>query len=160
VVDLKTGTIDTLCGTGRKLHDGDGGPYKKASLLGPRAVAVGPDGSLFVCEREGNCVRKIDFKAGTIDRIAGTTRKGYGGDGGPARDATFNGPKELDVDAKGNVYVVDTENNAIRRIDAATGVVTTLAGSGKQGGDGDGGPADKATLGRPHGVRVGPDGSV
>lgn len=160
VLDPTTGTIDTFCGTGEKKHTGDGGPYKQASILGARAVAVGPDGSIFICEREGNSIRRIDFETGTIERYAGTGKKGYTGDGGPALQATFNGPKELDVDRDGNVYVVDTENQAIRRIDAKTGVITTVAGTGKRGNTGDGGSATKATLGRPHGVAVGPDGAI
>jgi streptogramin lyase len=162
VVDLKTGTIDTLCGTGKGAATGDGGPVKAASLLGPRAVAVGPDGCLYVVERNGHSVRKIDFAKGTIDRYAGTGKKGYTGDNSPAKDATFDGPKEIDIDRHGNVYVVDTENEAIRRIDAKTGIVTTVAGKGKSKtpGLGDGGPATTATLGRPHGVAVGPDGAL
>jgi streptogramin lyase len=162
VVDLKAGTIATLAGNGKKVSAGDGGPLKDVTFAGPRAVAVGPDGSLYVVEREGNGVRRIDFAAGTITRFAGTGKKGYTGDGGPAKDATFDGPKEIDIDRDGNVYVVDTENEAIRRIDAKTGVVTTVAGKGrtKTPGLGDSGPATAATLGRPHGVAVGPNGAV
>jgi streptogramin lyase len=162
VVDLKAGTIDTLCGTGKGASTGNGGPFKAASLLGPRAVAVDPAGRLYVVERNGHGVRRIDFTAGTIERFAGTGKRGYTGDGGPAKDATFDGPKEIDIDTDGNVYVVDTENEAIRRIDAKAGVVTTVAGKGrtKTPGLGDGGPATAATLGRPHGVAVGPDGAL
>jgi streptogramin lyase len=163
VLDLKTGTIGTACGaSGKKATAGDGGPIAKATLNGPRAVAMGRDGSLFVVEREGNGVRRIDFPSGTIDRFAGTGKKGYSGDGGPAKAATFDGPKEIDVDANGNVFIVDTENEAIRRIDAKTGTVTTVAGKGrtKTPGQGDGSPATAATLGRPHGVAIGPDGAV
>jgi streptogramin lyase len=162
VIDLKAGTIGTACGTsGKKATAGDGGPVAKATLNGPRAVAVGPDGSLFVVEREGNCVRRIDFAKGTIERFAGTGKKGFTGDGGPAKDATFDGPKEIDIDKNGTVFVVDTENETIRRIDAKTGIVTTAAGKGrtKSPGRGNGGPATAATLGRPHGVAV-RDGAV
>ncbi len=162
VVDLKTGTIATLCGTGKGASTGDGGPFKSASLLGPRAVAYGPDGCLYIVERNGHCVRRIDFKKGTIERYAGTGKRGYTGDGGKALAATFDGPKEIDIDKEGNVYIVDTENEAIRRIDAKTGIVTTVAGKGrtKTPGLGDGGPATQATLGRPHGVAIGPDGAI
>ena len=160
VLDLTSGKIDTICGDGKKQQTGDGGLYKQASLLGPRAVAIGPDGNLHICEREGNAIRKVDFKSGKIERVAGTGKKGYTGDGGPALEATFNGPKEIDVDKEGNVFVVDTENQAIRRIDAKSGKVSTVAGSGKLGNTGDGGPATKAALGRPHGVVAGPDGSI
>lgn len=162
VVDLKTGVINTLIGTGKGASTGDGGPVKDGAVLGPRAVAVGPDGHLYIVERNGHSVRRIDFARGVIERFAGTGQRGYGGDNGPALAATFDGPKEIDIDKAGNVYVVDTENEAIRRIDAKTRIVTTVAGKGrtKTPGRGDGGPATAATLGRPHGVAVGPDGAL
>lgn len=162
VVDLKTGVITTFAGDGTKKSAGDGGPLAKATFAGPRAVAVGPDGLVYVVEREGNSVRRADPAKGTIERFAGTGKKGFAGDGGKALDATFDGPKEIDIDAAGNVYVVDTENEAIRAINAKTGVITTVAGKGrsKTPGLGDGGPATAATLGRPHGVAVGPDGAL
>jgi sugar lactone lactonase YvrE len=162
VVDLKSGTIDTLVGTGLGASTGDGGPLKEAQVLGPRAVALDPGGRLYIVERNGHTVRRIDLARKTIDRFAGTGKKGYSGDGGQARDATFDGPKEIDIDKDGNVYVVDTENEAIRRIDGRTGIITTVAGKGrtKTPGSGDGGPATAATLGRPHGVAVGPDGAL
>jgi hypothetical protein len=161
-VDIEKGTIRTVAGNGTSLSAGDGGLLKDATFAGSRAVAVGPDKCLYVVEREGNSVRKIDFRKGTIDRFAGTGRKGYTGDGGTARDATFDGPKELTIDKSGNVFVVDTENDAIRRIDGKTGIITTVAGTGKSKtpGLGDGGPATAATLGRPHGAAVGPAGAL
>ena len=160
--DISRGDIRTAVGNGKKLSAGDGGPLKDATFAGPRAVAFGSDKCLYVVEREGNCVRKIDFKKETIERFAGTGKKGYTGDGGAAKDATFDGPKELDIDKDGNVFVVDTENEVIRRIDAKTGIITTVAGKGrsKTPGLGDGGSATAATLGRPHGVAIGPDGAV
>ncbi len=160
VLDLTSGKIDTFCGDGKKQQMGDGGPFKQASLMGPRAVAIGPDGNLYICEREGNAIRRVDFKSGKIERVAGTAKKGYTGDSGPALEATFNGPKEIDIDKAGNIYVVDTENQAIRKIDAKSGKISTIAGSGKLGNTGDGGPATKAMLSRPHGVVAAPDGAV
>jgi sugar lactone lactonase YvrE len=162
VVDLAARTIDTLAGNGKGVSAGDGGPVKDATFFGPRAVAMGPDGALYVVERNGNAVRKIDLKQSTVARYAGTGKKGYTGDGGKAFDATFDGPKEIDIDRDGHVFVVDTENEAIRRIDAKTGIVTTVAGKGrtKTPGLGDGGKATDATLGRPHGVAVAPDGTL
>jgi streptogramin lyase len=162
VVDLGAGTIDTLAGNGKGVSAGDGGALKDATFNGPRAVAVHPDGSLFAVERNGHSIRRVDLKSGTVTRFAGTGKRGYTGDGGKATLATFDGPKEIDIDGDGNVFVVDTENEAIRRIDAKTGVINTVAGKGrtKSPGLGDGGRATDATLGRPHGVAVGPDGAI
>jgi sugar lactone lactonase YvrE len=116
-------------------------------------VAFGRDGAMYICEREGNRVRKVDPATGVITTIAGSGQKGYTGDGGPAAAATFNGPKWIHVGLDGHVYVVDTENHCVRQINSATGVIRTVAG-GHLGPDGDGGPADKAGMDRPHGCWV------
>jgi sugar lactone lactonase YvrE len=158
-LDLPTGRIATFAGTGRARHDGDGGPAAKAAIAGARAVDVGPDGSVYILEREGNSLRVVRPETATITTIAGTGARGYTGDGGPAASATFNGPKELAVDQAGNIWIVDTENHAIRVVDAATRRIRTVAGTGRQGGDGDGGPPTSARLDRPHGVAVAADGT-
>lgn len=157
VIDLPTGRIDTFAGTGAPRHDGDGGPATQAGVFGARAVAVAPDGSVYVMERQGSSIRRI--RDGIIGTVAGTGARGYAGDGGDARRAVFAAPKEMALDAVGNIYVVDTENHAIRMIDAATWIVRTIAG-GTQGPHGDGGLATHAGLARPHGAAVGPDGAV
>jgi sugar lactone lactonase YvrE len=159
-VELASGVITTFAGSGLARHEGDGGLASRCSIWGARAVDVGPEGTVYILEREGNTLRAVDKLTGLITTVAGTGRKGYSGDGWPARQATFNGPKELAVDRSGNLFVVDTENHAIRVIDHATGLIRTLAGTGQHGGTGDGGPADRGLLDRPHGVAVGPDGRV
>jgi DNA-binding beta-propeller fold protein YncE len=142
VVNLASRAIETFAGTGEAQHDGDGGPAAKAAVFGARAVAFAPDGSLYVMERQGSCIRRI--RDGVIETVAGTGARGYAGDGGDARLAVFDAPKEMAVDPEGNIYVVDTENHAIRLIDAGTWVVTTIASG----------------LARPHGALVAPDGSL
>jgi DNA-binding beta-propeller fold protein YncE len=142
VVDLSTGTIGTFAGTGAAQHDGDGGPAAAAGIFGARAVAFAPNGSLYVMERQGSCIRRIHDHV--IETVAGTGARGYAGDGGEAGMAVFDAPKEMAVDPDGNIYVVDTENHAIRLIDARTWIVTTIASG----------------LARPHGAVVAPDGSV
>jgi sugar lactone lactonase YvrE len=158
-VDLTTGLISTFAGTGLERHDGDDGPAQQASIWGARAVEVSQDGAVYILEREGNSLRRVDPATGLISTIAGTGAKGYSGDGGPAAKATFNGPKDLAVDRAGNLLIVDTENHAIRFIDSTTGTIRTVAGTGRAGGAGDGGLASMAQLDRPHGVAVGRDGT-
>lgn len=149
VVDLASGVIQTFAGTGEGKHDGDGGPATQAGIFGARAVATAPDGSLYVMERQGSSIRQI--RDGIIRTVAGTGTRGYAGDGADAAAAVFNAPKEMALDAAGNIFVVETENHAIRRIDAKTWIVTTICGDGKPGPHG---------LARPHGAAFGPDGAL
>ena len=157
-LDLATGVITTFAGNGDKARTGDGLPATEASIFGARAVCGDGRGNTYICEREGNGVRKVGA-GGIMSTFAGTGEGGYSGDGGPALAATWGAPKALRCDAHGNVLVVDTENHAIRRIDAVTGVVTTVAG-GRHGGSGDGGPASAAGLDRPHGCCVDTQGNL
>jgi hypothetical protein len=152
VVDLASGIINTFAGSGDGGASGDGGPASRATLFGPRALAFGPTGDLYICLRNNHKVRKVEIHTGIIRTVAGTGERGYTGDDGPALQAMFNGPKEIAVDRHNNILLVDTENHCIRRIEAASGLVTTVAGSGQAGGGGDGGPATVAALKRPHGA--------
>jgi streptogramin lyase len=160
VVDLASGTIWTFAGTGEAEHSGDGGPATKAGIYGARAVKVAADGTVFVLERQGSTLRAVDPRSGVITTLAGTGVRSYTGDNGPALAATFDAPKELTIDGGGNLLIVDTENHAIRKIDIRSNTVATVVGSGRQGGDGDGGPATSAALDRPHGAAVATDGSI
>src|SRR3954447_25637312 len=159
VVDLASGVIDTFAGTGVAEHGGDGGPAREARIFGARAVKIAADGTVYILERQGSSLRAVDPATGIIATIAGTTGRGYSGDGGPAVAAVFDAPKEMAIDLDGNLLIVDTENHAIRRIDRAGGIVTTVAG-GHRGGEGDGGLATEAGLDRPHGAIVGPSGTI
>ncbi len=154
-VDLRTGVIATVCGNGQPGGLGDGDPAAEASINGARAVAVGPDGNIYVCERSGNRIREIDHR--TPDHsyhLRRTGKSGYTGDGKASILATFNGPKWIYAGERGTLYVVDTENHCVRRIDPDTGVVTTLIGCGIKGYSGDGGKGTDARLNRPHGCCV------
>jgi streptogramin lyase len=159
MVDLAKGTISTFAGDGKGKHSGDGGPAGLASIHGARAVEVSPDGTIWILERQGNTLRAVDPKSGVINVRAGTGKAGYTGDGGLAIEATFNGPKEMCFDKAGNIYVVDTENHAIRRIDSVTRRMTTVAGDGHRPGPGES-HATTERLDRPHGVAEAPDGSI
>ncbi len=157
-LDIESGIISTFAGTGEKEHTGDGGKASDAGIFGARAICVDGRGNTYVCEREGNTIRRIDAN-GIITTVAGTGEKGYSGDGGPAVECEFNGPKAIRCDVEGNVLIVDTENHAIRKYDADSGIITTVAG-GHEGPDGDCGPAVGAGLARPHGVVVDGDGAM
>jgi DNA-binding beta-propeller fold protein YncE len=158
-VDLRTGLISTFAGTGEKSRAGDGKRAIDASLMGPRAVCMDTLGNTYICEREGNGVRKVNAQ-GILTTIAGAEAvRGYTGDGGPALAATWGAPKAMRCDLQNNIIVVDSENNAVRRIDARTGIVTTIAG-GHAGDDGDGGPATAAGLARPHGCGLDAAGNL
>jgi DNA-binding beta-propeller fold protein YncE len=155
-VDFSTGMIETYGGTGERQPTPDGAPVKTAPLNGPRTMSFDRDGNLYLALREGNAIYRIASKAGTIHHLAGTGEQGYSGDGGPARLAKLAGPKGLAYGG-GRLYVADTESHVIRSIDLATGVITTVLGTGLRG---DGPEPDplRCALSRPHGVLVDADG--
>ncbi|HWB09141.1 MAG TPA: hypothetical protein VG826_07955 [Pirellulales bacterium] len=161
-VDPKTGRIETIAGTGEKRLPRDGSEAAGEALFGPRALFVLGD-NLWIALREGNSIWRLDLGQGILHHEAGTGAKGYFGDGGPARKATFDGPKGIALTKDGNeLIVVDTENQAIRAVDLHHDLIHTLAGRGPaaRGYAGDGESATQATLDRPHGVCIGPDGNI
>jgi hypothetical protein len=160
-VDLAAETISTIAGTGDKTLPRDGQLAHGNPIFGPRALFI-KENTLWIALREGHSVWTMDFTTGRLSHIAGTGKRGYSGDGGPALDGTFDGPKGIAIGPEGHAYVVDTENQVIRKINTQSGVITTIAGRGPEaaGYGGDGGPSTAAMLDRPHGVCVGPDGAV
>ena len=137
--------IVTIAGTGKDEFSGDGGPALKAGVGQPFGLEIGPDGALYYCEFSNHIVRRLDLKTNSLTTVAGTGRKaGYAGDGGPATKALMNQPHELRFDADGNYYISDMLSQAVRRVDGKTGVMTSVAGTGKTGFAGDGGPATAA----------------
>lgn len=156
-VDLKKGTIDTFLGTGDRGPTPDG-PAKGVPVNGPRAIDFDSAGNLYLVLREGNSVYKVDPSM-QIKRVAGTGQKGLTGDGGPAVAANLNGPKGVSISHDGAMYLADTENHAIRKVDLKTGVITTVAGTGVHGDGPDGDPL-KCKMNRPHGIFVDSKGVV
>ncbi|MFH8555951.1 RICIN domain-containing protein [Streptomyces celluloflavus] len=146
------GTISTVAGTGSKGLKGDGGPAVSAQLNGPYAVAVDGAGDLYIADALNHKVRKVTAD-GTISTIAGTGTKGSGGDGGPAASAQLNTPSRVVVDSTGALYVADYNNHRVRKI-TTDGKISTVAGTGTKGSDGDGGPAASAQLNNPLGLVV------
>lgn len=159
-IDLTTGVITTMAGTGEKSPTPEGADFAPTTPLnGPRAIDFDPRGNLYLVLREGNKVLRVDAKTNKISLLAGTGVKGWTGDGGPAVKADLNGPKGVAWSRDGGVYIADTESHTIRRIDTKTGVITTVLGNGKRGDGGDGDPAACSTA-RPHGVFVDKKGRV
>ena len=150
---LDTGIIETYAGTGTAAATPDGAPLRGAPLNGPRTLALAANGDLYVALREGNAIYRIDTSSQTLRRIAGTGESGYTGDGGPALDAKLGGPKGLALGGDDALYVADTENHAIRRIDFKTMRIATVLGTGVRGDGPDGDPR-ACRLSRPHGVFV------
>jgi streptogramin lyase len=153
--ELNAQTIRTIAGTGRGVDGGDGGSALDTNLVQPFDVELGPDGALYICEFGAHRIRRLDLATNEITNFAGTGKAGYSGDGGPATQAMLNQPHELWFDRQRNIYFTDMRNHAIRKIAAETGVITTLAGNGKPGFGGDGGPAKDAQLNQPHSVCMG-----
>ena len=159
-VDLDTGRISTFSGTGKRKTSPDGSPLTNSSLKGPRALDRDANGDLWLALREGNAVYRLDMKASVIRHVAGTGKKGFTGNGGPAKDATLSGPKGIAVGPKGNVYLADTESHTVRVINLRTGRLELLAGDGKKGDGPGSGDALRCRMDRLHGIFVDKDGSV
>lgn len=146
--------VVTLAGTGVSGRAGDGGPAAEAQVGGPFGLVVGPDGAIYVCETTTHVIRRIDGKTQRIRTVAGSGVKGYAGDGGAATDARLNEPYEVRFDRSGNLYFVEMRNHVVRRVDARTGRISTVAGTGESGFSGDGGPATAARLNVPHSIAL------
>ena len=152
------GIISTIAGSGVNGHSGDGGPAVGARLNAPQGVAVDAAGNFYIADTSDNEIRKV-MPDGTITTVAGTGAAGFSGDGGPATSAQLSSPGGVAVDASGNLYVVDTGNNRLRKV-AEDGTMTTVAGTGTAGYSGDGGPATSAQLHSPAGVALSAAGNI
>lgn len=144
--------ITTAVGTGERGFAGDGGPAAQALLNGPFDIGFDRGGNLYFSDTFNHRIRRVEARSGIITTVAGSGQAGYGGDGGPATLAAFNEPYGIALDRAGNIYVADRHNHCVRRIDAASGIVTTFAGNGSAGYSGDGGPAARAGLVEPNGL--------
>ena len=158
-VNLRTGIITTFAGTGKAGDTPDGAPIAGTPLRGPRSLDFDRAGNLWLATREGNQVFRFDLKAGTIHHVAGTGKPGFTGNGGPAKEATLSGPKGIAIDADGNVWLADTESHSVRMVNARTGALELMAGTGRKGNGGDGDPLQCA-MARLHGIFVDADGAV
>jgi len=153
------GVISTIAG-GEQGFSGDGGPATDAQFDSPHGVAVDSNGNLYIADNRNSRIRKIDT-AGIISTIAGNGVKGFSGDGGPATAAQLYFPYDVAVDNSGNLFIADTTNNCIRKVDTA-GIISTIAGNGDGdwGFSGDGGPATAAQLDSPCGIAIDSNGNL
>ena len=159
-MDLKTGIVTTLAGNGAKGVPEDGAAAASAPLVDPRAVAADAEGNVYILERGGHALRVVD-RTGRIRTVVNRSgKKGAQGDGGPAIDATMNGPKHIAMDRDGGVLIADAENHLVRKYTPKDGRIVRVAGCGRKGAAGLGGPPLEIEMNRPHGICVAADGAI
>jgi sugar lactone lactonase YvrE len=163
-VNAADGKINTIAGSGDigiGSHSGDSGPAVDATLYYPYSVATSSSGVVYIADTNNHRIRRIDT-GGTIYTLAGSSTATFGGDGGQSYDAYLNYPADVAVDTEGNIYIADTFNHRIRKINASDGIINTVAGNGTAGYDAsqDGGPATAASLNTPFGVAVDAAGNI
>jgi DNA-binding beta-propeller fold protein YncE len=148
-----TRTVTTLLGTGVP-------GYSNTQVNNPYGIVFGPDGAVYFCDLDNQRIRRLDLQTNVVTTIAGSGEKGYRGDGGPATQASLNMPHEIQFDGAGNLYIAERDSHVIRKVEAKTRVISTVAGTGVGGFGGDGGPAVKAQLRQPHSIVFDRDGTL
>ena len=159
-VTALTGIVTLVVGSTSPGYSGDGGAATAARLRLPAAIVVAANGDMYIADTGNDAVRKVTAATGIATTYAGTGTTGYTGDGGAATSARLSGPQGLVLAANGDLYIADTGNNVIRRVTAATGVITTFAGTGTAGFLGDGGVATSARLNAPESVSISASGEL
>ncbi len=157
-----SGIITTVAGTpGSSGYSGDDGPATSAQLRWPETIFIDSSENIYIADTQNNCIRKVDGTTGIITTVAGDGTLGYSGDGGQATSAQLDLPYGLALDGSGNIFIADTWNHIIRKVDVATGIITTVAGTPDSPGySGDGGQATSAQLKLPCGVSVDGSGNI
>lgn len=159
IVNLSSGIIDRFAGSYTQNYTGDGGRANAATLNLPWGVTVAPDGELYIADQYNHCIRKVDLN-NVITTVIGNGNQGYQGDGGAALSAELNEPATIAIDVANNIYVADAGNNAVRKVNAATGIITTVVGNGQESFAGDGGPANMASLYGPYSLALDGPGNL
>jgi streptogramin lyase len=159
-MDAKTKVIATFAGTGTAGYSGDGGPAHKAQFKQPHSIQFGPDGNLYICDIGNHVIRKVDMKTGIISTFAGTGKAGATPDGAPIAGTPLKGPRSLDFDAQGNLWLAMREGNQVFKFDIKAGKIHHVAGTGAKGFTGNGGVAKLATLSGPKGIAIDAEGNA
>ena len=159
-MNLGARRISVVADNGTEGYSGDGGPATSAELSTPHEVRFDSRGDIFFCERDNHVIRKVDMRTGVISTLAGNGRRGFAGDGGPARESQLAQPHSIAFDAAGNLYICDIFNQRVRRIDPDTGIITTFAGTGERGPAPDSGRLLEAALTGPRSIDIAPDGTM
>lgn len=146
--------------SGDQRFSGDDGPATQAALHFPSAVAVADDGTVYIADTWNHRIRRVDPQTGIISTIAGTGQPKCSGDHGPAEKAALNEPVALILDGQGHLYIADQSNNRVRRIDLASGLITTVVGTGESGYNGDGAPGPETALAGPSGLAIDREGDL
>jgi len=152
-------TIKTFAGSDNRGYSGDGGPVTSALLNDPENVYVDSRGNVYISDLGNQVIRKVDALTGIIRTVAGNGQNGFSGDGGPANQASLSNAFHTVADDDGNLYISDLSNNRIRRVDHATGIITTIAGTGEAGYNGDGPALSRQLLG-PFGINLDKTGNL
>ncbi len=159
-IDMESGTISTVVGNGKAGYSGDGGPAAQAMLKNPHSIQFGPDGRLYICDIGNHVIRVVDMQRGVINTFCGTGKPGITQDGSPLAGTALNGPRSIDFDSNGDMWLATREGNQVFRIDMAAKKIWHVAGTGKSGFTGNGGPAKEATLKGPKGIAIDQAGNV
>jgi len=159
MVSFATGVITTIAGNGTAGYSGNGSAAS-AEFRGPGSVKLDNIGNLYIADTLNHCIRRMNLASGLITTVAGNGSGGYSGDGGLATSAELNQPSDVALDNDGNLYIADTSNNRIRKVESSSGMITTFAGGGENAGLGDGGPATSAYLSSPAGVALDSAGNL
>ena len=159
-VNAQSGIITLIAGSGVAGYSGDGGSATIAQLNTPSGVFLDQQGNLYIADSANNVIRRVNAQTDVITTVAGTGTAGYAGDGGPATSAQLNYPTDVAVDAAGDIFIADYQNQCIREVNAQSGTITTVAGNGTAGYSGDGGSATGAELNYPSGIALGLTGDL
>ena len=159
-VDAKTKIITTVAGNGRQGFSGDGGKAIEATMNQPHSIQFDTHGDLYICDISNHRIRKVAMKTGVITTFAGTGERQPTPDGAKIAGTPLNGPRAIDFDKQGNMWLALREGNAVYKLDLKAGTIHHIAGTGEKGFTGNGSAAKKATLSGPKGISIAPDGNV